>query len=99
MQPTMSKIFFNSSIFAMGIAPTLAMWVMEWREIQFHSVIFMSLCLTFAVVITPLILLQNAYLLYKREDAVLDAKLNWLARAYLVLNGVCLASWMLFMLK
>lgn len=99
MQPTISKILFNSLIFALGISPTLAMWVMELRQIEFHTMIFMSLCLTFAVLIVPIILLQNAYLLYKRQDEMLGVKLNWLARLYLVLNGICLVSWILFMMK
>lgn len=99
MQANIANILFNSLIFALGIAPTLAMWVMEYRQIEFHSGVFMSLSLMFILIFVPLILIQNAYLFFKRNDEVLDAKLKWLSHVYLVANGICLFSWIVFMVK
>lgn len=97
MQPTIARILFTSLIFALGIAPTSAMWVLVLRKIEFVMPVFLSLTIVFVLLFVPLILLQNGYLYFKRTDEILDKKLTWLSHTYFVLNGLCLASWIGFM--
>lgn len=98
MQPTISRVLFYSLIFAIGVAPTAAMWVIKMNNVDFIMDAFIGLTLLFVLVFVPIILIQNSYLLYKRHDIVLDKKLTGLSRFYAIANGICLISWVLFML-
>ncbi len=52
-----------------------------------------------ACVILPVILLQNAYLLFKRNDLNLEDKIKPLLRFYFIVNVICLISWILFIFR
>lgn len=98
MQPTISRVLFYSLIFAIGLAPTATMWIMKLNQVPFNVMAFSALTIVIAAVVVPIILIQNAYLFYKRYDAVLDAKLGALSRFYLLLNMLCGISWVVFIM-
>lgn len=96
MQPNISRILFHSLIFATGAAPTGAIWIIKYNQVEFTVSAFAILSIVLAAFIAPLILIQNTYLYFKREDENLDAKLVFLVRFYMALNAICLLSWIIF---
>ncbi|MDO4223534.1 MAG: hypothetical protein Q4D05_05845 [Acinetobacter sp.] len=103
MQPTISRVLFYSLIFAIGVAPTAAMWVLKYNRVGIEQIesamsAFIGLTLLFALIFIPIILVQNAYLFIKRKNPELDAKVVGLSRFYVIANGLCLLSWIVFLL-
>ncbi|WP_284091663.1 hypothetical protein [Acinetobacter pittii] len=99
LQPTISKTIFYSFLFAIGGSPTLAMLVIYGQEYHedFFMTAFMSLSVLFACVLIPVVLIQNSYLLWKRESPNLEEKVKTLSHAYLGLNVICLIFWIYLM--
>lgn len=96
MQKNISGTIFYSLLFAMGGAPTIAMMIIR-AQTQNPAIIYnalIGLSVIIACILVPLILIQNAYLFFKRKDEVLEARIEPLCRVYLVLNGGCLAYWL-----
>ena len=96
MQKNISGTIFYSLLFAMGGAPTIAMMIIR-AQTQDLAIIYnalIGLSVIIACILVPLILIQNAYLFFKRKDEVLEARIEPLCRVYLVLNGGCLAYWL-----
>ena len=81
LQPTISKTIFYSFLFAIGGSPTLAMLVIYGQEYHedFFMTAFMSLSVLFACVLIPVVLIQNSYLLWKRESPNLEEKVKTLS--------------------
>ncbi len=96
LQPNIAKTILYSLLFAMGGAPTIAMLLIQGQS--YHPDIFyqafVGLSVMIACVLAPAMLIQNAYLLFKRNDAVLDLKIQPLMKAYFVLNIACLLYWL-----
>lgn len=95
MQNNIGNTIFYSLLFAMGGAPTIAMFIVRLQKAD--SVIayqaFIGLTVIIACILVPLILLQNAYLIWKRKDAKLDDKIKPIMRIYLGLNVLALIFW------
>ena len=53
-----------------------------------------GLSVIIACILVPIVLIQNAYLFFKRKSEALEAKVEPLCQFYLVLNGCCLAYWL-----
>lgn len=95
MQKNIAGTMFYSLLFAMGGAPTIAMLIIQ---AQLHDPalvyqVFIGLSVMIACILVPLILIQNTYLFFKRNDEVLNEKLEVWSQVYLVLNGLCLLYW------
>lgn len=101
LQPRIAQTIFYSLLFAIGGAPTIAMWIiaLQTNDPNLFMAAFMGLTVIIACVIVPLILLQNAYLLFKRNDVNLEDKIKYLLRFYFVMNVICLISWILFIFR
>ncbi len=92
------KIFpvpiFYSLLFAMGGAPTIAMLLILLQKhdpnIMYQA--FIGLSVIFACILVPLVLIQNAYLFYKRKNPALEEKMEVVSQMYLglkyLLSGV-----------
>lgn len=59
----------------------------------------MGLTVIIACIMVPILLIQNAYLLYKRQDPILDEKIHGLSKFYFMLDLACLASWVYFVIR
>lgn len=96
--PNITKTLFYSLLFAIGGAPSIAMWIthLQVKNPEYFLSVFMSLTLFIACIIVPIILLQNAYLLYKRQSINVDNKVTGLAKFYFLLDIACLISWIYF---
>lgn len=96
MQKYISGTIFYSLLFAMGGAPTIAMIIIRAQtqdpEIIYNALV--SLSVIIACILVPIILIQNAYLFFRRKSETLEAKIEPLCQLYLVLNGCCLAYWL-----
>ncbi|WON81663.1 hypothetical protein OK024_06985 [Acinetobacter sp. UGAL515B_02] len=57
---------------------------------------FIGLTVIIACVLVPVVLIQNSYLLVKRNNVVLDDKIKPLSKFYFVVDLCCLASWVYF---
>ena len=101
LQPHIAQTIFYSLLFAIGGAPTIAMWIISFQtnDPNLFMVAFMGLTVIIACVILPVILLQNAYLLFKRNDLNLEDKIKPLLRFYFIVNVICLISWILFIFR
>jgi len=95
--PNISKTIFHSFIFALGGAPTIAMWLSTERvadpELFFSA--FISLTVLLACVLLPIIFIQNIFLLIKRQSPIVEDKVAHLSWFYLILNVICLIYWLL----
>lgn len=95
MQNNIGNTIFYSLLFAMGGAPTIAMFIVRLQEVD--SVVayqaFIGLTVIIACILVPLILLQNAYLIFKRKDEQLEDKIKPVMRIYFGLNVVALIFW------
>lgn len=97
MQNNIASTIFYSLLFAMGGAPTIAMLLMKTQNVDeavFYQV-FIGLSVIIACILVPLILIQNAYLLYKRKNEVIEQKIKPLSQFYFVLNVLCLVFWLI----
>ena len=97
MQNNIASTIFYSLLFAMGGAPTIAMLIIKTQNVDeavFYQV-FVGLSVIIACILVPLILIQNAYLLYKRKNEVLEQKIKPLRQFYFVLNVICLVFWLI----
>ena len=86
MHKNISGTMFYSLLFAMGGAPTIAMLIIYGA--------FIGLSVIIACVLVPVILLQNAFLFFKRKSEILEEKIKPLCHLYLSLNIVCLIYWL-----
>lgn len=96
MQKNISATMFYSLLFAMGGAPTIAMMIIR-AQTQNPEVIYaalIGLSVITACVLVPIILLQNAFLYFKRKDEILEQKIKPLSQIYLGLNIICLIYWL-----
>ena len=95
--PNISKTIIHSFIFALGGAPTLAMWLSMQRvtDMSVFLSVFISLTVIIACVLLPVVFMQNIFLLFKRQSVVVDDKVLYLGNFYLVLNVICLLYWVL----
>lgn len=87
---------FYSLLFAMGGAPTIAMMMIKSQQVNPDVLyqIFIGLTIMIACVLVPVMLLQNAYLFFKRKDERLEQKIIPLRKFYLLLNAGCLVFWL-----
>lgn len=95
--PHISKTIIHSFIFALGGAPTIAMWLSMQRVMDtdvFMSV-FISLTVIIACILLPVIFIQNIFLLIKRQSTLVEDKVVYLGNFYLCLNVICLLYWVL----
>ncbi|MEG0196269.1 MAG: hypothetical protein RR676_03515 [Acinetobacter sp.] len=98
MHKNISGTIFYSLLFAMGGAPTIAMLIIQ-AQTQDPNIIygvFISLSVIIACILVPLILIQNAFLFFKRKNDQLEQKIKPLCQVYLVLNALCLIYWLSF---
>ncbi len=98
MQSNTSKTMFYSLLFAIGGAPTLAMWMIYIQTngaLEQHWTTLLALSFVLAAIIAPLILIQNFYILWKRKKVNIEDKIEPIAHFYFVLDLVCLVSWIL----
>lgn len=96
MHKNISGTMFYSLLFAMGGAPTIAMLIIR-AQTQDPDIIygaFIGLSVIIACVLVPVILLQNAFLFFKRKRETLEEKIKPLCYLYLGLNIVCLIYWL-----
>lgn len=96
MQNNIASTIFYSLLFAMGGAPTIAMLMIKTQQVDpnvFYQV-FIGLTVMIACILVPLILIQNAYLLFKRKDQNLEQKIKPFSQFYFVLNALCLVFWL-----
>ena len=95
MQNNIGNTIFYSLLFAMGGAPTIAMFIVKLQNAD--SVVayqaFIGLTVIIACILVPLILLQNAYLIFKRKDEQLEDKIKPVMRIYFGLNVLALVFW------
>ena len=96
MQKNISSTIFYSLIFAMGGAPTIAMLIIQAQtnDLNIINNALLALSVMVACVLVPIILIQNAFLLIKRNDQHLEQKIIPLKNIYLTLNVICLIYWL-----
>ncbi|BCU64319.1 hypothetical protein F941_02080 [Acinetobacter bouvetii DSM 14964 = CIP 107468] len=96
MQKYISGTIFYSLLFAMGGAPTIAMMIIRAQtsnpEIIYTA--FVGLSAMIACILVPIILIQNAFLFFKRKSETLETKVEPLCKLYLFLNACCLLYWL-----
>ena len=96
MQKNIAGTIFYSLLFAMGGAPTIAMMIIQGQttdpDVIYSALIGLSVII--ACVLVPIVLIQNAYLWFKRNDEKLAEKIKPVGQVYLVLNVVCLIYWL-----
>ena len=96
MHKNITSTIFYSLLFAMGAAPTIAMMLILSQKhdpnIMYQA--FIGLSVIFACILVPLILIQNAYLLYKRKNPEMEEKVEVVSKIYLGLNIFCLVFWL-----
>lgn len=69
MHKNISGTIFYSLLFAMGGAPTIAMLIIQAQTKDPNIIygVFISLTVIIACILVPLILIQNAFLFFKRK--------------------------------
>ena len=99
--PNIAQTIFYSLLFAIGGAPTIGMWIasIQTKNPDLLLTAFVGLTVIIACVLVPLVLMQNAYLLYKRQDILIDEKIKILSKFYFILDLCCLASWVYFVIR
>lgn len=98
MHKNISATMFYSLLFAMGGAPTIAMLVIQ-AQTQDPTIInaaFIGLSVIVACILVPVVLIQNAFLFFKRKNEQLEQKIKPLCQIYLGLNVLCLIYWLSF---
>jgi hypothetical protein len=88
---------FYSLIFAMGGAPTIAMLIIQAQTTDpaIVSQALLGLSVMIACILVPIVLIQNAFLFFKRNDQQLEQKIIPLKNIYLALNVLCLVYWLM----
>lgn len=80
----------------MGGAPTIAMLIIQAQTndpvLVYQALIGLSVII--ACILVPLVLIQNTYLIFKRNDAKIEQKIKPLCSFYLLLNVLCLVYWL-----
>ncbi|WP_335960548.1 phosphoethanolamine transferase domain-containing protein [Acinetobacter bereziniae] len=96
MQKNISSTMFYSLIFAMGGAPTIAMLIIQAQTTDpaIVSQALLGLSVMIACILVPIVLIQNAFLFFKRNDQQLEQKIIPLKNIYLILNVLCLVYWL-----
>ena len=97
MQKNISSTMFYSLIFAMGGAPTIAMLIIQAQTTDpaIISQALLGLSVMIACILVPIVLIQNAFLFFKRNDQQLEQKIIPLKNIYLALNVLCLVYWLM----
>ncbi|MBJ9949680.1 DUF1705 domain-containing protein [Acinetobacter bereziniae] len=97
MQKNISSTMFYSLIFAMGGAPTIAMLIIQAQTTDpaIISQALLGLSVMIACILVPIVLIQNAFLFFKRNDQQLEQKIIPLKNIYLILNVLCLLYWLM----
>lgn len=97
MQKNISSTMFYSLIFAMGGAPTIAMLIIQAQTTDpaIVSQALLGLSVMIACILVPIVLIQNAFLFFKRNDQQLEQKIIPLKNIYLVFNVLCLVYWLM----
>lgn len=95
--PNISKTILFSFIFALGGAPTIAMWISTSQVSNPAQLVdlFISLTALIACILVPVIFIQNVFLLIKRQSVWVEDRIVLLSRFYLILNVCCLIYWLL----
>ena len=96
MHKNISSTILHSLIFAMGGAPTIAILIIH-AQTQDPAIVFsafVGLSVILACILVPVILIQNAYLWFKRKDEKLEEKIKPVGQFYMVLNVLCLIYWL-----
>ncbi len=95
--PNISKTIIHSFIFAIGGAPTLAMWItaMQVKDQELLFQVFVGMTIMIACVLIPVIFIQNVFLMIKRQSVVVEDKIKALSQFYLILNVLCLIYWII----
>ena len=101
IQPKISKTIFHAFLFAMGGAPTIAMWIVQAQHPDQRVLLtaFISVSVILACILAPMILLQNSFLLWKRQSEKVEQHITPVYYGYLMLNLICLLYWLLFTFK
>ena len=81
----------------MGGAPTIAMLIIQAQTTDpaIVSQALLGLSVMIACILVPIVLIQNAFLFFKRNDQQLEQKIIPLKNIYLVLNVLCLVYWLM----
>ena len=97
MQKNISSTMFYSLIFAMGGAPTIAMLIIQAQTTDpaIISQALLGLSVMIACILVPIVLIQNAFLFFKRNNQQLEQKIIPLKNIYLALNVLCLVYWLM----
>ncbi|MGB9190263.1 hypothetical protein LIS44_05975 [Acinetobacter haemolyticus] len=98
MHKNISATMFYSLLFAMGGAPTIAMLIIQ-AQTQDPAIInaaLIGLSVIIACILVPIVLIQNAFLFFKRKNEQLEQKIKPLSQIYLGLNVLCLLYWLSF---
>lgn len=98
MQKNIAGTIFYSLLFAMGGAPTIAMIIIKLQHINeaYLYQTFIGLTVMVACVLIPLMLIQNTYLFLKRNNLILENKIQTLCQIYLVLDIFALIFWLIY---
>lgn len=96
IQPNIAKTIFYSLIFAMGGAPTIAMLIIraQTSDPQLIYQALVGLSVIIACLLVPIVLIQNTFLLLKRNNVVVEKNIAVVAHFYLALNILCLIYWL-----
>ena len=96
MQKYISGTMFYSLLFAMGGAPTIALLIIkaQTNDPVVVNNALLGLSVIIACILIPLVLIQNAFLFFKRNDVQLEAKIKPLCQLYFGLNVACLIFWL-----
>jgi hypothetical protein len=81
----------------MGGAPTIAMLIIQAQTTDpaIVSQALLGLSVMIACILVPIVLIQNAFLFFKRNDQQLEQKIIPLKNIYLALNVLCLVYWLM----
>ena len=78
MHKNISATMFYSLLFAMGGAPTIAMLVIQvqTQDPAIVNAAFIGLSVIIACILVPVVLIQNAFLFFKRKNEQLEQKIK-----------------------
>ncbi|OTG65974.1 hypothetical protein [Acinetobacter silvestris] len=96
MHKNISGTMFYSLLFAIGGAPTIAMLIItaQTNDPDVINTALLGLSVIIACILVPVILIQNAFLFYKRKSMQLEENIKPLCHIYLGLNVLCLVYWL-----
>ena len=96
IQPNIAKTIFYSLLFAMGGAPTIAMLIIraQTSDPQLIYQALIGLSVVIACILVPIILIQNALLIIKRNNINVENHITTVGHFYLALNILCLIYWL-----